>query len=144
MIYAYIYHDMHTYIDNPRKDAIRSKTLCVSDRLGWRALRCATGVTEQFYFSPLSLEPLGGEWAIEYEEVCVFHTTFLAAFLVPSRVLIRSVMQGVHQRLWAAVMGCSIDIRPQLLKNVLLAGGNTLFDGLPEMLFKKLKALSTG
>ena len=84
------------------------------------------------------------EWAIEYEEVCVFHTTFLAAFLVPSRVLIRSVMQGVHQRLWAAVMGCSIDIRPQLLKNVLLAGGNTLFDGLPEMLFKKLKALSTG
>eukprot|EP01047_Picozoa_sp_COSAG01_P007492 COSAG01_NODE_286_length_19421_cov_123.895663_6_plen_159_part_00 len=38
-----------------------------------------------------------------------------------------------------AVMDSSIDSRKKITQNVLLAGANTLFDGLPEMLFKQLK-----
>jgi hypothetical protein len=38
-----------------------------------------------------------------------------------------------------AVMGSSIDSRKKITENVLLAGANTLFDGLPQMLFKQLK-----
>eukprot|EP01046_Picozoa_sp_COSAG06_P010812 COSAG06_NODE_599_length_13905_cov_347.954657_6_plen_121_part_00 len=38
------------------------------------------------------------------------------------------------------VAGCAIDTRKKLTENLLLAGGNTLFDGLPEMMFKKVKA----
>ena len=45
-----------------------------------------SGVAEQFFFSPLSLEPLGGEWAIDFEE-------------------------GVHQKLWQSITACSMDIR---------------------------------
>ena len=37
-------------------------------------------------------------------------------------------------------MDCSIDFRKKLTENVLLAGANTLFDGLPEALYHKVKA----
>lgn len=37
--------------------------------------------------------------------------------------------------------GCSVDNRKQIMANVMLTGGNTLFDGLPQMLFKKLKSV---
>ena len=73
-------------------------------------------IAENFFFSPLALEPIGGEFAIDCEE-------------------------GLHQRLWACVNACSMDTRTKLLSNVVLAGGNTLTAGLPELLYKKVKAL---
>jgi hypothetical protein len=47
--------------------------------------------------------------------------------------------QSVPSMIFQSVMESPIDARKKLTENVLLAGGNTMFDGLPEMLFKKLK-----
>ena len=46
----------------------------------------------------------------------------------------------LHELLFEAVLGCPIDQRARLTGNIVLAGANTLFDGLPQMLYKKLKA----
>ena len=36
-------------------------------------------------------------------------------------------------------MECSIDTRKRLTDNVVLSGANTLFDGLPETMYKQLR-----
>jgi len=36
---------------------------------------------------------------------------------------------------------CDIDIRPDLMQNVILSGGSTLYEGLPDRLEKELDAL---
>ena len=92
-------------------DSVVSSTFAEPVRLNRR-------IAENFFFSPLALEPIGGEFAIDCEE-------------------------GLHQRLWACVNACSMDTRTKLLSNVVLAGGNTLTAGLPELLYKKVKALGT-
>lgn len=43
----------------------------------------------------------------------------------------------------ARLAGCSVDNRKQIMANVMVTGGNTLFEGLPQMLYKKLKQVST-
>ena len=35
-----------------------------------------------------------------------------------------------------------MDNRKQIMANVMVTGGNTLFEGLPQMLYKKLKKVS--
>eukprot|EP01051_Picozoa_sp_SAG22_P016010 SAG22_NODE_2182_length_2874_cov_5.931532_2_plen_252_part_00 len=47
--------------------------------------------------------------------------------------------ESVQAMVFKAVMDCSIDTRKKITENVILAGGNTLFEGLPELLYKKLK-----
>lgn len=51
-----------------------------------------------------------------------------------------SLEQSVQAMIMEVVAGCAIDTRKKLTENLLLAGSNTLFDGLPEMMFKKVKA----
>ena len=46
---------------------------------------------------------------------------------------------SVPAMLMNCLMDCQIDTRKKLTENVLLAGANTLFEGLPEMLYQKLK-----
>eukprot|EP01050_Picozoa_sp_SAG11_P009530 SAG11_NODE_902_length_6620_cov_3.401012_4_plen_140_part_00 len=69
---------------------------------------------EKFFFEPLALD-----WADTTMEV------------------------ALHQRVWQAVLGCSIDMRQKLLANTSIVGGNTNFIGLPNMLYKKLRAISS-
>lgn len=82
-------HDSHLGHESGQLPSFqRRKQLCVTTvaRVNQFTYGCS-GVAEQFFFSPLSLEPLGGEWPIDFEE-------------------------GVHQRLWQSIMACSIDVRP--------------------------------
>eukprot|EP01043_Picozoa_sp_COSAG02_P033808 COSAG02_NODE_2326_length_9129_cov_28.780952_4_plen_233_part_00 len=51
-----------------------------------------------------------------------------------------SLEQSVQGMVMDVVAACSIDTRKKLTENLLLAGGNTLFDGLPELMFRKVKA----
>ena len=64
--------------------------------------------------------------------VCV---VFTATFHSLLRVPVESIMVLV------LAVGCSIDTRKRLTENILLAGGNTLFDGLPEMMCVTYTAL---
>ena len=43
---------------------------------------------------------------------------------------------------WASVAGSDIDIRKDLLKNVILSGGTTMYDGLADRLKKELQTLA--
>eukprot|EP01083_Nonionella_stella_P314194 1130931_1 len=41
---------------------------------------------------------------------------------------------GIHQVLYDTVMGCDADIHMDLFENIVLAGGNTMFDGIADRL----------
>ncbi len=41
-----------------------------------------------------------------------------------------------------SIQKCDIDIRKDLCNNILLSGGNSLFEGLPEMIEEDIKALT--
>jgi actin-related protein len=40
---------------------------------------------------------------------------------------------SVQQKILDAVMGCSIDNRSSIMANVMVTGGNTMFEGLPQV-----------
>lgn len=51
-------------------------------------------------------------------------------------------LKGIHQATMDCVMGCEIDIRRDLLKNIVLSGGTTMFPGIAERLTSEIKALA--
>ena len=50
--------------------------------------------------------------------------------------------EGVHKLLFTSIMKCDVDIRKDLYGNVVMSGGNTMFQGFPERLQKEIKALA--
>ncbi|XP_015921489.1 actin-6-like [Parasteatoda tepidariorum] len=48
---------------------------------------------------------------------------------------------GFHDSLYNSVMKCDVDIRRDILKNVVLSGGNTMFPGLPNRLRREMQEL---
>jgi Actin len=51
---------------------------------------------------------------------------------------------GVQDIVFGAVAQCDVDMRRDLLSNVVLSGGSTCFRGFPERLEKELRALTPG
>ena len=49
---------------------------------------------------------------------------------------------GIHETVYYSIMKCDIDIRKDLYGNVVVEGGSTMFDGLPERLHKELTNLA--
>ena len=49
---------------------------------------------------------------------------------------------GVHDLVFQSIMKCDVDIRRDLYGNVVLEGGNTMFDGIGERLTKELTTLA--
>jgi actin-related protein len=49
---------------------------------------------------------------------------------------------GIHQQVFDSIMKCDVDIRKDLYANVVLSGGNTMFEGIEERLTKELTALA--
>merc|ERR1712061_869194 len=47
---------------------------------------------------------------------------------------------GIHDTLFQSIMKCDVDIRKDLYSNVLLSGGNTMFEGIGERIAKELTA----
>lgn len=50
-------------------------------------------------------------------------------------------MDGLHRHIYQSVLKCDVDHRKELYHNVILAGGNTMFEGLSERLWFELKNL---
>merc|ERR1719333_1902824 len=50
--------------------------------------------------------------------------------------------QGIHKLTFESIMKCDVDIRRDLFKNVVMSGGTTMFQGIPERMTKELKALA--
>jgi len=51
---------------------------------------------------------------------------------------------GIHNLIYDSIRKCDMDIRRQFLRNIVLAGGSTLFPGLPERLRKEVGDLAPG
>ena len=49
---------------------------------------------------------------------------------------------GIHSHLHWSIMKCDKDIRKDLYENIVMSGGNTMFQGMPERLKKEMKALA--
>ena len=67
-------------------------------------------------------------------------------FLCPEALfqplLLEKESDGIHELVYRAVQNCDIHARTQLLANVVLAGGSTMFHGLPDRLNKELVAIA--
>eukprot|EP01083_Nonionella_stella_P092215 258056_1 len=50
--------------------------------------------------------------------------------------------KGIHDLIYDAIHKCDIDIRRDLYNNVVLSGGNTMFEGLKERLMNELKSIA--
>jgi actin-related protein len=49
---------------------------------------------------------------------------------------------GIHETVYTSINKCDIDVRKDLYANVVLSGGTTMFNGLPERLQKELTNLA--
>lgn len=49
---------------------------------------------------------------------------------------------GIHQLIYDSIMKCSIDTRSNFFCNVILSGGNTMFENIKERLVKEIKNLA--
>nr|AED86986.1 actin I [Nyctotherus ovalis] len=49
---------------------------------------------------------------------------------------------GIHQLTYKSIMRCDMDVRKELYESVILSGGSTMFDQLPERLEKELIELA--
>jgi len=49
---------------------------------------------------------------------------------------------GVHEMLFNSIMKCKKDIQNDLYSNIVLSGGSTMFEGMPERLQKEMTALA--
>lgn len=47
---------------------------------------------------------------------------------------------GIHNLIHSSIMKCDIDVRSDLYRNIILSGGNTLFQGFPERLEKEMSS----
>ena len=50
-------------------------------------------------------------------------------------------VKGMHTLSYDSIQECDVDVRTDLYKNVILSGGSTLYEGLPDRLEKELNAL---
>jgi len=60
-------------------------------------------------------------------------------------MLIGKEVPGFHEITYNSIMKCDIDVRKSLYENIVLSGGTTMYQGLPERLTKEIteKAPST-
>ncbi len=58
------------------------------------------------------------------------------AFFQPN--LINLKIEGIHKYIFDSIQKCDFDIRKELMKNIVLSGGSTLFSGMKERLKREI------
>jgi len=51
-------------------------------------------------------------------------------------------LKGIHDQCCSSIQQIDVEIRKDLYSNIILSGGNTMFDGLPERLTKEIQKLT--
>merc|ERR1712232_233013 len=62
------------------------------------------------------------------------------ALFKPSLIGLEAV--GVHETTFNSIGKCDIDVRKDLYGNIVLSGGTTMYEGLPERMQKEITALA--
>jgi actin-related protein len=52
--------------------------------------------------------------------------------------LINLKIEGIHKYIFDSIQKCDLDIRKELMKNIVLSGGSTLFSGMKERLKREM------
>ena len=81
--------------------------------------------------------PDGSHIKIEEERIRVPEAIFQPSLINPSYKNYK-----ITQMLYDTIQKCDIDIRKELYNNIVLSGGNSMFNGLPERLTKEIKAVA--
>ncbi len=50
--------------------------------------------------------------------------------------------EGIHKLTFQSIMKCDVDIRKDLYGNVVMSGGTTMYQGIPERVQKEIKSLA--
>jgi len=50
--------------------------------------------------------------------------------------------EGIHKLTFTSIMKCDVDIRKDLYGNIVMSGGTTMYQGIPERVQKEVKALA--
>jgi hypothetical protein len=58
------------------------------------------------------------------------------------RLGLGSPVSCASQTTYDSIMKCDVDIRKELYANIVLSGGSTMFEGIPERMEKEIKALA--
>jgi len=64
------------------------------------------------------------------------------ALFFPDLIQQGSEHKGFHAMTNASINDCDIDVRRDLFANVIMSGGSTMYEGLPERLEKELDSLA--
>merc|ERR1712073_262162 len=56
--------------------------------------------------------------------------------------LIGRESEGIHKLTFSSIMKCDVDIRRDLYGNVVMSGGTTMYQGIPERVQKEVKNLA--
>lgn len=77
------------------------------------------------------------------QTVAINAPRFLApeALFFPDLIKEGDEVEGMHKMSHASVQDCDIDIRKDLYGNLILSGGTTLYEGLPDRLEKEVDAM---
>jgi len=62
----------------------------------------------------------------------------------PNEPIDTTNLLGMHELIYRSINLCDVDIRPNLYSNIVLTGGNTLFNGLMDRLNNELSVLAPG
>ena len=73
--------------------------------------------------------------------ITVGNERFRCPELLFRRDFIGSKELGIHEQIYDSIMKCNPDIRRDLYSNIVLSGGNILFEGIVERLHKELSVL---
>ncbi|XP_035827381.1 actin, clone 302 [Aplysia californica] len=75
------------------------------------------------------------------KSITVTNEQFMCPEALFSPSLMGSEFEGIHTLVHESLMCCAVDTRPDMLVNVLLSGGSTMFQGLNDRMLQELKVL---
>jgi len=73
--------------------------------------------------------------------ITIGNERFRAPEVLFNPALIGKEAMGVHESMFDTIIHCDVDVRDDLFANIVLSGGNTLFDGINFRLEKELTTL---
>lgn len=122
----------------------------LNDHLSLRKLKEETAYVAVEYDEELAAKEADGSEATENfslpdgQDVIVGKERFRCTEIIFNPAIVHSEFPSAQELVVGSVRGCGIDIRKELLSNVVLAGGNTMFNGYAKRLQNEIIKLFPG
>merc|ERR1712179_254739 len=74
--------------------------------------------------------------------ITIGNERFRCAEVMFNPSMIGQESEGVHKLTFSSIMKCDVDIRRDLYGNIVMSGGTTMYQGIPERVQKEVKQLA--